>query len=178
MKLLMSVALALVAWFSVPHQAYAAPIFEIQDINPDPVDFFAEGIHKKKSFTFAYKFEFEGIADGVFGALSAGIKHLTTAICLDATCSDPTKVVIQGNTYTGPFGLLSISGNYITDLAGGIYYLVVTGKTSKFLPGGFAGLLALNVSPVPVPGALVLFLTAIGGLGVLGHFRRKRGVAA
>jgi len=178
MKLLMSMALALVAWFSVPNQAAAATIFHVEDINPDPIDFFAEGVAKKTTFTYAYKFSFEGIANGVFGAISAGIKHLETAICLDATCSTASNVVIAGNTYSSFFGLLSLSGNYINDLAGGTYYLVVTGKTSKHLPGGFAGLLKLDVAPVPVPGALVLFLTAIGGLGVFGHFRRKKNAAA
>lgn len=174
MKLLMAMALALVAWFSVPNHASAATI----TIDPDPVAFFGDIIGKHKTFSNAYEFSFTGVADGVFGVLAGKIKHLTTNICLNATCSGPGAVVVAGQTFSGPFHLLSLSGNFINDLAGGTYYLVVTGMTKHFFKGGYLGLLALNVSPVPVPGALVLFLTAIGGLGAFGHFRRKNTAAA
>jgi hypothetical protein len=172
MKILFAMTLALFGWVSTSNHASAATI----SIDPNPIAFFGDIVGKHKTFSQAYEFSFTGVADGFFGVLSKKIKNLTTNICLNATCSGTDAVVVAGDTHTGPFSLVSLSGNTFTSLAAGTYYLVVTGKT-KHWKGGYLGKLALNVSPVPVPGALVLFLTAIGGLGAAGHFRRNKTAA-
>jgi hypothetical protein len=169
MKILFAMTLCLFGWVSTSNHASAATI----SIDPNPIAFFGDIVGKHKTFSQAYEFSFTGVADGFFGVLAKKIKHLTANICLNATCSGPDAVAVAGNTLTGPFGLASLASNTFTSLAGGTYYLVVTGKT-KHWKGGYLGKLALNVSPVPVPGALVLFLTAIGGLGVAGYSRRKK----
>jgi len=48
-------------------------------------------------------------------------------------------------------------------------YLVVTGK--------FCGCAGYQITMTPVPPALIMFLTALGGLGVVGFFRMKKGGA-
>ena len=170
-KFLFSMALAFLGWMAVSTQASAATI----PIDPNPVSFFGGNGAPNATVNDAYQFSFSGTADGVFGALSVAIDGLTTSICSDAACSG--SPLATGTTVTGPFGLLSLSLGSFTNLAGGTYYLVISGLASSF-GGGYIGALALNVTPtVPVPPTLLLFLTALGGLGVTKLFRRKGGLA-
>jgi len=164
-------ALALLGWVGLSQHASATTI----TINPDPIAFFADSAAPNATVSNAYEFSFTGTADGGFGALALGIGGLTTSICGDASCSTPA--IASGTTVSGPFGLLSLSLGSFTNLAGGTYFLVVSGLAS-FFGGGYFGALALNVTPaVPIPPALLLFATALGGLGATKFFRRKGGLA-
>jgi hypothetical protein len=166
-KFLFSMALAFVGWAAVPAVASAATIV----IDPNPVAPFSDSAGSDEAVSNAYQFSFAGTGDGLFGALSLGISGLTSAICSDATCSTPA--LFSGSTSSGPFGLFSLTLGSFSNLAGGTYFLVISGLASGF-GGGYIGSLTLNVTPtVPIPGALLLFVTALGGLGAFGHFRRK-----
>jgi hypothetical protein len=173
MKLFLSMALALVGWVAAAHQAAATTI----TIDPNPVAFVGDLFGSKDPVSNAYEFSFTGVADGWFGAKALGIKNFTASICLNATCSGPDATVVAGSTASGPFGLFSLAGGSISGLVGGTYYLVITGFSS-FFGGGYFGAISLNVSPVPLPGALLMFLTALGGLGAFKTFRRKSSAAA
>jgi hypothetical protein len=173
MKFFLSMTLALVGWVAVSQQASATTI----TIDPNPVAFFGDSVGSNDPVSNAYEFSFTGVADGVFGALSLGISSLTANICLNDTCSGVGATVVAGSTVSGPFGLFSLAGGSISGLVGGTYYLVVTGLASAF-GGGYFGAISLNVSPVPLPGALLMFLTALGGLGAFKTFRRKSSAAA
>jgi hypothetical protein len=169
---LFSAALALLGWLALSDQASAATI----TIDPNPIAFFSDSAGSNAAINNAYEFSFTGTADGFFGALSLGISGLTTNICSDAACSGAP--LFSGTTVTGPFGLLSLSGGSFTGLLGGTYYVVVSGLAS-FFGGGYIGGLALNVTApaVPIPPALLLFATAIAGLGAFKWARRGSAAA-
>jgi hypothetical protein len=170
-KFLLVLALAL-GLGAVSHQASATTI----TINPNPLAIFGETAAPNENISNAYQFSFTGTANGFFGALSFAVQNLATAICTDATCSGGT--IATGVTGSGPFGLLSLSIGSFTGLAGGTYYLVIAGLASHF-GGAYLGGVALDVTATtPIPAALLMFMTALGGLGVFGRFRKGAGTAA
>jgi hypothetical protein len=59
------------------------------------------------------------------------------------------------------------------ELAAGVYQLIVTGTTSGLLGGNYTG--NAGLSPVPIPGAIVLF--GSGLLGLVGFARRRTSAA-
>jgi hypothetical protein len=76
-----------------------------------------------------------------------------------------------GNPLTlAPDGSFSIAGI----LAAGDYLINITGTTSGFFGGAYFAEVA--AATAPIPGALLLFMTAIGGMGFLG-LRRRRNAA-
>jgi len=169
-KLLFVLALAVLGLGIVSHQASATTI----TINPNPIANVVDFSSPNEVISNAYQFSFSGQANGIFGALSLLVDNLATAICADATCS--SSPIASGTTATGPFGLLSLSLGSFTNLAGGTYFLVVTGNASA-IGGAYIAGVALDVSSVPVPPALLLFLTALGGLGVFSRFRKANTAA-
>jgi hypothetical protein len=173
-KLILSLGLALLGFVGLSQAASATTI----PINPNPIAVFSDSAGPNESITNSYQFSFTGSADGEFGALSLLVSGLDTKICTTEDCSGIGNLVkASGTTTSGPFGLISLSLGSFTDLVGGTYFLVVSGLASSF-GGGYLGALQLNVTATPIPPALVLFLTAIGGLGGFGYFRRKASGAA
>jgi hypothetical protein len=80
-----------------------------------------------------------------------------------ATSTDVLNLVLD----VGPLALISNQGGSILNgsaSAGGLALFNIAGQLSP---------MAGEPSPVPVPGALSLFATGLGGLGLLG-WRRKR----
>lgn len=167
-KFLLSMALALLGWVGLAQHASAATI------NPNPVAFVGGSGAANAHVNDVYEFSFSGVANGGFGALSVGLSNLNTSICDDAVC---TNTLFSATTVSGPLGLFSLSLGAISNLLGGTYFFVVSGDASGF-GGAYFGALALNVSPVPVPPALLLFVTALVGLGGANFFRRKSGLAS
>jgi hypothetical protein len=66
-------------------------------------------------------------------------------------------------------------GVHLTSLAAGTYYLRLFGVSQDGSVGAFSGLLSATsaVAATPIPAALLLFITALGGLGFAG-WRRKQ----
>lgn len=183
-KLLLSMALALLSCIAVSSNGSAATITNIVPggIDPTPLAIVGGTVPAgPNTVRNAYQFSFSGTADGTFGALSLGLNGQTTSInACGATCSDVGAAII-GDSFNGSLGLLSLSFGSFTGLAGGTYFLVVTGIANTFIgAGGYLAGLSLNVTApaVPVPPALLLFVTALGGLGVLRRFGRGSNAAA
>jgi hypothetical protein len=172
-KLFLSVSLAFLGWIALSQHASATTI----PIDPNPIAIFGDSASSNASVSNAYQFSFAGTADGSFGALALLIGNLDTKICTTEDCTGLNAIKAAGSTVSGPFGLLSLSIGSFTNLVGGTYFLVVSGLASGF-GGGYLGALSLNVTATPIPPALMLFLTAIGGLGGFGYFRRKASAAA
>ncbi|GAB2174733.1 hypothetical protein [Dongia sp. agr-C8] len=73
-----------------------------------------------------------------------------------------------GNPLTlAPDGSFSIAGI----LAAGDYLIHIAGTTSGFFGGAYFAEVA--AATAPIPGALLLFVTAIGGMGFIGLRRRR-----
>ena len=128
---------------------------------------------------------------GVFGFDSDGIgSNASVAYCVGAACGVQQYGTPNGsdNTgYGGPIGFFdtfsfgdgtsATNDTAILHLVGG---LAIGGTTWFSLEEPLAacqGQLCLSVPPVPLPGALPLFATGLGALGLLG-WRRKRKAAA
>ncbi len=95
--------------------------------------------------------------------------------------------------FIGPFPLLDISGltlklgatvltldpsgNFSIPgmLAAGDYFLTITGTTAGFFGGAYN--IAVTAT-TPIPGALLLFMTAIGGMAGFAGLRRRGSTAA
>ena len=167
-KFLLSMALAMLGWVAASTHASATTI----PIDPNPTAIVSATGGPDESVSNAYEFSFTGTADGSFGALSLLMSGLDTKICTTADCSGVGSVIASGSTFSGPLGLLSLSLGSFTNLAGGTYFFVISGLASS-IGGGYLGALSLNVTATPIPPALLLFVTALGGLGVFGRFRRK-----
>lgn len=77
--------------------------------------------------------------------------------------------------YNGSPLTLDASGNFSIAgaLAAGDYLIDISGMTAGIIGGVYH--IALNASQTPIPGALLLFLTAMGGMGLVGL--RRRGTA-
>jgi hypothetical protein len=95
--------------------------------------------------------------------------------------------------FFGTFSILNISGlsatlvgpltidsngnfSYAGVLAAGNYLINVTGTTTGILGGAYH--IAVTAATTPIPGALLLFMTAMGGMAGVAGWRRRRAVAA
>ena len=181
-NLFFSMALALLSCMAM--SASAATITNIVPggISPNPLAVVGGTVDSgPDTVSNAYQFSFSGTADGVFGALSLGLNGLTTSInACGATCNDVGAAIFP-DSFNGSLGLLSLSFGSFTGLVGGTYFLVVTGIANTFIgDGGYLAGLSLSVTAptVPVPPALLLFVTALGGLGLLKRLRRGSNTAA
>jgi hypothetical protein len=163
-KFLCSMALAVLGWAALSQQASAATVLS-----------FDSPVAANSSFQIAHAFTFSGNQDGSFGAAANknAVSNLAADICADATCSG-------GALFSGTpssFGLFSFSDGSFLNLASATYYLVISGLTSATPGSGSAYFATITLTPtVPVPPALLLFVTALGGLGYAG-FRRGKSAA-
>lgn len=181
-KLILSAVLATLGWMATPSIGSAATINIVPGgINPNPIAIIGATVAAgPDTVSNAYKFSFAGTADGIFGALSLGLTGLTTSINACGVTCDEVGASVLSEDFNGSLGLFSLSLGWFSGLAGGTYFLVVTGAASTFIgDGGYLAGLALDVIPpaVPVPGALLLFVTALGGLGLFSRFRRGKSAA-
>lgn len=95
--------------------------------------------------------------------------------------------------FFGTFSILNISGlsatlvgpltidsngnfSYAGVLAAGNYLINVTGTTTGILGGAYH--IAVTAATTPIPGALLLFMTAIGGMAGFAGWRRRGSAAA
>jgi hypothetical protein len=164
-KFLCSMALAFLGWAALSQQAAATTVLN-----------FDSTIAANSSFQIAHAFSFSGNQDGSFGAAANknAVSNLSAAICADASCSG-------GALFTGTpstVGLFTFSDGSFLNLASATYYLVISGLTSATPGSGSTYLASITLTPtVPVPPAVLLFVTALGGLGLFGRFCRASSAA-
>lgn len=82
--------------------------------------------------------------------------------------SDP---ITSLGTFTDPTGT-GISFSYL-DLASGDYFFRIAGATGAPLGNGYTYKFNIDVTETPIPPALLLFGTALGGLGFASYRKRK-----
>ena len=143
------VAAALLLIGAVGHSASASTIM----VNPDPIDTFDVGKTKIAvgGFDFSYEFTMLHAADLTYDIDFANITGLTVEL------RDSTNALVS-----------------FTALAANVpYFFHVLGTSLG--SGLFAGTVTLTATPVPP--ALLLFLTALGGMG-LAAYRRRSNLAA
>jgi hypothetical protein len=83
------------------------------------------------------------------------------------------SATLLGNPLT-----LDSNGNfsYAGVLAAGDYLIQITGTTAGILGGAYH--FAVTAATTPIPGALILFITAIGGMAGFAGWRRRGSAAA
>jgi hypothetical protein len=148
-----------------------------QQASATTVSSFSNTIAANTSFSDAYSFTFSGHQDGSFSAVAnaKAVSNIAAAICSDALCTGGP--LFSGTPGSVP-GIIKYSTGSFLSLASATYYLVVSGLTSA-TPGSPTYFASLTLTPtVPVPPAIMLFVTALGGLGAFGFLRRKGTAAA
>jgi hypothetical protein len=148
-----------------------------QQASAATVTSFSNTIAANTSFSDAYSFSFLGHQDGSFSAVAnaSAVSNIAAAICSDAVCTG--GALFSGTPGSVP-GIINFSTGSFVSLASATYYLVVSGLTSG-TPGSPSYFASITLTPtVPVPPAIVLFVTALGGLGAFGFLRRKGTAAA
>jgi hypothetical protein len=166
-------ALAVVAGFGVLAQSASATTITV---NPNPTYFTVQGVGGGSNFSNGYIFQLTApTSDVSFGALAGGIIGLSVQLydCgISADCA--SKSLIETAPKAGNF-LLSLAGDTINGLTSAYYEMVISGKGLPLFGGGY--LAAINVTATPIPPALVMFLTALGGLGFFGY-RHRAGLSS
>lgn len=162
-KFLCALALALLSWAAVAQQASAATVLN-----------FDSTVGPNAAFSIAHQFTFAGEQNGTFGAAANlnAVSGLLADICSDATCTGGSLFSAIGAPVGG---LFSLAAGSFANLAAGTYYLVVSGLTSATPGIGSTYFASITLTPtVPVPPAILLFVTALGGLGLFGRLRRGK----
>jgi hypothetical protein len=102
-----------------------------------------------------------------------GIKSLTLEWWLDSNADGSIADELIGTSLLGTIAVTDASGGLLSNgplalsLAAGLYHVKVTGLVAT--AGGSYG---INVATTPIPPALLLFGSALAGLGFLGRRRR------
>lgn len=89
------------------------------------------------------------------------------------TTADPGTSL---GTFTDVTGT-GITFSYL-DLASGDYFFRIAGTTGAPLGNGYTYKFNVDVTETPIPPALLLFATALGGLGFAGYRKRKLAATA
>ncbi|MEZ5832010.1 MAG: hypothetical protein R3D05_12605 [Dongiaceae bacterium] len=121
------------------------------------------------SFEDTIKFSLSAISTSLIGAIKdisfGGVDSVNFQLDLFNN-SDPTASL---GTFTDPTGT-TLAFSYL-NLAAGDYFFRVMGDTGP--KGNIYKYRFTAGTEVPIPPALLLFATAIGGLGLLGYRRRQ-----
>ena len=110
-----------------------------------------------------------GIVLNVDGSNNTGVKNMTIS------WYDASNALLDSLMVSDGSGFVSnpAASLVLTLLAGGAYHVIVTGQA--LASGGFYN---LNIAATPLPPALILFGTALAGLGWLGRRRRRASTLA
>lgn len=162
-KLILALAVALLGVGAAVGQAQANTITNVTTpsyFNVTPVGF--------GSFTDQYKFT---LTTGQNFTVSIGVASLLVASLQVKLCDSDGVSNCHAVPKIGNF-LFSLAGQ-TTTLAGQAYSLVIKGFG---LGGGYA--VGINsVQQAPIPPAILMFLTALGGMGFFGYRRNSRKAA-
>jgi len=103
-----------------------------------------------------------------FGGVNFSLAACTNALCTTSTGvpGTPTLNSLGAFVSTAEFSYSALS-------AGTKYLLSITGVAGLVL-----GSLTAQVAATPIPAALLMFLTALGGLGFMAKWRKPMGVSA
>jgi hypothetical protein len=119
-----------------------------------------------KSFSDEYLFTLQTATNLTFSLITGGTQILLNVVALSSDDGTTLESYTPSVTTIGSATIYSYAGL----LVGKQYFLDLAGKY-RGLFNQYGGQIA--VAATPIPPALLLFVTAIGGLGFLGY-RRKR----
>lgn len=178
MKRLMMLLAAGLLGLGAATQPASASTFDLGTINPGTTTGLVANLGAPTPVTFedTINFSLAGVQNSLIGTLTdlSDIIFPTDSLnfALDLfSLSDP--VTSLGNFTDGTGTVLAFS--YL-NLAAGDYFFRVTGEVGDDVFGN-AYAYRFEVSEVPLPPALLLFATALGGMAVVGYRRRKNGAA-
>jgi hypothetical protein len=134
-----------------------------------------------EAFEDTISFSLAAVTTSLFGEISDITLYLG-AIPLDSvnftlqlfSALDPLTAI--GDTFTDPTGT-GFSFSYL-DLAAGDYFFRISGEVGAPLGNGYNYKFNVNVTETPIPPALLLFGTALGGLGFASYRKRKMAAKA
>jgi hypothetical protein len=160
----------------------AAPVAEIRE----PVILFGD-LRRAVGTSFVHRFDFgvEAPGPGEFpgavslnpnrlfqlGVVAAGFSDFEATLFGPDLGADGVDLARIGPTLDPRENVIEAAFAAIDTSEELLYRLVVTGTLS---PTAEAGNYSGNISVIPLPGAVVLFLTALGGLAII-RFRRSSG---
>jgi hypothetical protein len=130
------------------------------------------------SFSDTINFSLAGVQTSLVGALTdlsnfLGVPTNSLNFNLDLfSAGDPLTSLGNFTDATGT----ALAFSYL-NLAAGDYFFQISGNIGGGTVFGNAYQYRFEVSEVPLPPALLLFATALGGMGLLGYRRRKNGAA-
>ena len=154
----------------------SASTFELGTLNPGTTSNVAVnlGIPAPVSFSDTFNFSLASVQSSMVGSLTdlsdfLGIPTDSLSFSLDLfAASDPLTSL--GN-FSDPTGT-SLAFSYL-NLAAGDYFFLATGQVANANVFGNAYRYRFEVSEVPLPPALLLFATALGGMAMFGYRRRN-----
>ena len=178
MKRLMLLLVAGVLGFGAAGQSASASTFDLGAINPGTTSGFVSNLGVPAPVTFAdtINFSLSSVRSALVGKLTDLSSFLVPTDSLNFTldlfrASDPLTSL---GTFTDGTGTV-LAFSYF-NLAADNYFFRVTGQVGDNVFGN-AYRYGFQVSEVPLPPALLLFATALGGMAVVGYRRRKNGGA-
>ena len=176
MKRLMVAAVAGLLAFGAAEQASAAT-YDLGTLNPGTTSAIITniGVPAPVSFSDTINFSLASIRTALVGSLTdlASFEGLTpldsTSFSLDLFRAGETTSL--GN-FSDPTGV-GLAFSYL-NLAAGDYFLLIGGDVNVTDPVfGNAYAYRFEISEVPLPPALLLFATALGGMALFGYRRRN-----
>jgi hypothetical protein len=175
MKRLMMLLVAGVFGLGAATQLASASTFELGTVTPGVTSglIVNAGIPAPSQFDDRLNFSLSGVQTALIGTLTDIENALTDSLDFSVdlfSTSDPSTSL--GN-FSGPGTVLAFS--YL-NLAAGDYFFKFGGAVGGSF--GNAYVYRFEVSEVPLPPALILFATALGGMAVAGYRRRKNNGAA
>jgi hypothetical protein len=130
-------------------------------------------------FTDLYFFSIDpGVLLDVSAFVTTGFSRISFILDLDGTLNGAAGVIVNGDAHTvfAPEGFPKRDVIFATTPLGpGNYVLKLFGTATAAFPGptsSYSG--NIQFAATPLPGALLLMLTALAGIGVLGRLRGLR----
>jgi hypothetical protein len=174
MKKVMLLLVAGLLGFGAATQSASASTFDLGTVTPGVTNGFVanSGIPAPSHFDDIVNFSLNGLQSALIGSLTDIESVLTNSVNFSVdlfSAGDPSTSL--GN-FSGPGTTLAFS---YFNLAAGNYFLAFSGDSNGSF--GNAYTYRFEVSEVPLPPALLLFATALGGMALVGYRRRKNGAA-
>jgi hypothetical protein len=178
MKKLMMLLVAGLLGLGGATQSASASTFDLGTISPGTTSGFVANLGDPApvSFEDTINFSLSAVQNALIGTLTDISAVIVPTDSLNFSldlfsASDPTTSL--GNFTDGTGTVLAFS--YL-NLAAGDYFFRITGQIGDDVFGN-AYSYRFEVSEVPLPPALLLFATALGGMALVGYRRRRNGSA-